>query len=86
MVEDAINLAVEYAADPKYRKKLSFTGHSLGGGLASMAAIQTGLDAVTFNAMAISPKQYMRRRIEDRSGTRTSLTATSSLTIFRARR
>ena len=37
--------------------KLSFTGHSLGGGLASIAALDTGLSAITFNAMAISPAQ-----------------------------
>lgn len=34
--------------------KLSFAGHSLGGGLASANALATGLDATTFNAAGIS--------------------------------
>ncbi|MFP5471637.1 MAG: RHS repeat-associated core domain-containing protein [Bacteroidia bacterium] len=34
---------------------LSFTGHSLGGGLASANALATGLDAVTFNAAGLHP-------------------------------
>jgi RHS repeat-associated protein len=33
---------------------LSFTGHSLGGGLASLAALVTGNSAITFNAAGIS--------------------------------
>lgn len=34
--------------------KLSFAGHSLGGGLASANALATGLNATTFNAAGIS--------------------------------
>ena len=34
--------------------RLSFAGHSLGGGLASANALATGLDATTFNAAGIS--------------------------------
>ena len=34
---------------------LEFTGHSLGGGLASMASIATGNRAVTFNAAGVGP-------------------------------
>src|SRR5258706_59469 len=34
--------------------KLSFAGHSLGGGLASANALATGLEATTFNAAGIS--------------------------------
>ncbi|MCC5918731.1 MAG: hypothetical protein JJU02_15530, partial [Cryomorphaceae bacterium] len=40
----------------KLNENLMFTGHSLGGGLASIAALFTGLSAVTFNAAAISEK------------------------------
>jgi len=32
-----------------------FVGHSLGGGLASLAAISTGMSAVTFNAAGLHP-------------------------------
>ncbi len=34
---------------------LSFTGHSLGGGLATFAAVSTGLDATVFNAASLHP-------------------------------
>lgn len=34
--------------------KVSFTGHSLGGGLASAAAVASGREAVTFNAAGLS--------------------------------
>ncbi len=34
--------------------KLTFTGHSLGGGLAQIAAAYSGLSAVTFSAPAVS--------------------------------
>jgi len=43
---------------------LSFTGHSLGGGLASAAAVTTGLPATTFNASGIDMKL-----IDDKSST-----------------
>lgn len=36
-----------------YGDSLSFTGHSLGGGIASASAIVTGLSAVTFNAAGV---------------------------------
>ena len=35
-------------------KELSFTGHSLGGGLASLAALVTNKKAITFNALGLS--------------------------------
>ena len=33
---------------------LGFTGHSLGGGLAALAALVTGKNAITFNAASLS--------------------------------
>lgn len=38
----------------KVGNNLSFTGHSLGGGMAEANAIATGLKAITFNAAALS--------------------------------
>jgi hypothetical protein len=35
--------------------ELTFTGHSLGGGLAAANALATGKDAITFNAAALTP-------------------------------
>ncbi|SNS92605.1 MULTISPECIES: type VI secretion system tip protein TssI/VgrG [unclassified Azospirillum] len=35
--------------------KVSFTGHSLGGGMASAAAVATGRPAITFNAAGLHP-------------------------------
>ncbi len=37
-----------------FKTEISFIGHSLGGGLASLAALVTGLPAVTFNAAGLS--------------------------------
>ena len=45
-----------------------------------MAAIQTGLNAVTFNAMAVGPAQYM---VHD--WLQNKFTTTSRRTIFRAK-
>lgn len=47
-VENAIYLMGEYGGN------LSFTGHSLGGGLAAVNALATGLSAKTFNPAALS--------------------------------
>lgn len=47
------HLATHVGADAA--ANLEFTGHSLGGGLASMASIATGNRAVTFNAAGVSP-------------------------------
>jgi len=38
----------------KLGNKLRFTGHSLGGGMAALNAMVTGLDATTFNAAGLS--------------------------------
>ena len=43
-----------------YGGKLSFTGHSLGGGLASAQALVTGLPATTFNAAGLNPETVRR--------------------------
>jgi RHS repeat-associated protein len=37
------------------KTKLTLVGHSLGGGMASTAAVQYGVDAVTFNAAGMNP-------------------------------
>lgn len=37
---------------------LSFVGHSLGGGLAAMASIVTGCDAITFNAASVYSERF----------------------------
>jgi hypothetical protein len=65
--EDIVQAAVPYA--PQYglaadnaqklskqlgNKELTFIGHSLGGGLASMGALVTGRFAITFNAAGLS--------------------------------
>jgi hypothetical protein len=44
-----------------------FTGHSLGGGLASVAALRTGLPAVTFNAAGVSSRTLSRLGISSRN-------------------
>ena len=52
-VEDAINLSTKLA-QAVGRENVDFTGHSLGGELASAAALATGGAAVTFNAAGLS--------------------------------
>jgi len=49
--DNAVELAKKIA--DRTNGNLSFTGHSLGGGLASAAAVVTGLSATTFNAAGI---------------------------------
>jgi predicted alpha/beta-fold hydrolase len=51
--QDAVDLARDMSH--QYKNALTFTGHSLGGGLASAAALETGRNAITFNAAGISP-------------------------------
>jgi hypothetical protein len=50
----ARDLALELSSNNELRGKLSFTGHSLGGGLASAQAAATNLSAITFNAAGLS--------------------------------
>jgi hypothetical protein len=45
--------AIAQKASAAFGDNLVFTGHSLGGGLASYAALQTGRPAVTFNAAGL---------------------------------
>ncbi len=54
--------AAKYAqsAALRFGSNLRFTGHSLGGGLASLAAIRTGLHATTFNAAGLSSQTASR--------------------------
>lgn len=58
--ETAIALALQFRA--QYGANLHFTGHSLGGGLASAAAIACGgdLTATTFNAAGVHKKTLER--------------------------
>lgn len=46
----------EYVGD----SKLTIIGHSLGGGLASAAAVVSGLEAITFNAAGVNPATLTR--------------------------
>jgi Protein of unknown function (DUF2974) len=48
----ALNIAVQLGKHPE--AQVTVTGHSLGGGLASAAAIASGRDAATFNAAGLS--------------------------------
>lgn len=48
MIADSLN------RNPKVRGNLVTTGHSLGGGLASAAAVATGIHADTFNAAGLN--------------------------------
>ena len=59
--EQAVNMARDmqsqldtYNAENGTDKQLSFTGHSLGGGLATAAALATGNEAVVFDAAGLS--------------------------------
>ncbi len=44
----------QYNAENGTNKQLSFTGHSLGGGLATAAALATGNEAIVFDAAGVS--------------------------------
>jgi hypothetical protein len=50
--EKAKEVALSYTG----REKLYFTGHSLGGGLATVAAIMSGLEAYVYNPVRINKK------------------------------
>ena len=54
----AIDLARRIAADHPKDYDLSFTGHSLGGSLASTASIASGYPATTFNAAGVGDGNY----------------------------
>ncbi len=63
MLQAVTGMSLQYNNAVKYGKQLvesvgvdnvMFTGHSLGGGLASAAAVATGAPAVTFNAAGLS--------------------------------
>ncbi len=43
--------------------KITFVGHSLGGGLASLASIVTGYPALTYNAAALSPMSKLELKM-----------------------
>lgn len=56
----AMDLATQAAVLVDPGSKLSFAGHSLGGGLASAASVVTGVSAVTFNSAGLNPKTTER--------------------------
>jgi hypothetical protein len=51
-------VAVAHQAQAQYGSGLEFTGHSLGGGLASAASLATGAHADTFNPANLSSSSY----------------------------
>lgn len=53
----------EYAG----QKNLIITGHSLGGGLASIASVATGCNAYTFNAAGLHPKTLKDQELSPNS-------------------
>jgi RHS repeat-associated protein len=55
--QEAVSDAMALANDPDINVAIYFTGHSLGGGLAAAAAMQTGFDAITFDAMGVPPNE-----------------------------
>jgi len=60
--QQAVDLA-ESARDV-YGDNVEFTGHSLGGGLASAASLATDRPATVFNAARLSDKNHAENRIE----------------------
>lgn len=56
--EQAIALAQQVVAQYGPSYDVSFTGHSLGGSLASLASIATGRPATTFNAAGVGQGNY----------------------------
>jgi len=57
---DAIAVAKEMAKDPRFSgRDIEYTGHSLGGSLASIASITTGRPAKTFNAASVGGSNYL---------------------------
>lgn len=74
-VKNAIRLKEELG------NNLSFTGHSLGGGLAEANAIATGLHATTFNAAALS--WFTKRKLgNNTSNTDAHILLTDPLNLF----
>jgi hypothetical protein len=51
-------ISVAQQAQAEYGASTEFTGHSLGGGLASAASLKTGLHADTFNPANLNPMSY----------------------------
>ena len=64
--EEAIQLAKALKDDlgDDAESKIRFTGHSLGGGLASAAALVTGIKAETFNAAGVHKNTVARHGVE----------------------
>ncbi|MFN8030276.1 MAG: WXG100 family type VII secretion target [Dermatophilaceae bacterium] len=58
--DDAVRIALEIQAKYGDATSLEFAGHSLGGGLASLASLATGQKAVTFDAAGVSTEAIIR--------------------------
>jgi hypothetical protein len=59
----ALEVAKSVANDPRFKNHdVEYTGHSLGGSLASIASIATGNPAKTFNAASIGEGNYLLAR------------------------
>lgn len=64
----AVQLALSVDDNKKIdSEKLSFTGHSLGGGLATMASMVTGREAVTFNSSGLRKTSLLNNLALERS-------------------
>jgi RHS repeat-associated protein len=61
---DAIKKTAEYALDPRYSGNLELIGHSLGGGLASAAALTSQLPATVFNPAGVNLDTVKRINVE----------------------
>ncbi len=61
--ETAVDLARQLNAELK--GNIQFSGHSLGGGLASVQALTIGKSAITFNAAGISQETLVRYEVEN---------------------
>lgn len=55
---NAAQIATALNDSPKIQNKLVITGHSLGGGLASLTSLETGVHADTFNSAGLHPNTY----------------------------
>lgn len=66
----AIEVAKSVAADPRFKNHdIEYTGHSLGGSLASIASVATGNPAKTFNAASIGEGNYLLAKAAGGHGT-----------------
>lgn len=63
--DPAMDLAKKLALTLPPGSNLNFTGHSLGGGLATLAALSTGAEATIFNSAALHPDNAIRYGVQN---------------------